>query len=353
MGRAARLKKERREAKGLEAANGQTISLQNPVSEHFASFILGNAQYCDHVVMEGSAKGQHLILCGAGPSLAEHADEWCPKGGQIWGCNSALTWLQKHGHKPTHGFTVDQTAEMVSEWASAPDVEYMVASTVHPHLVEYLLSKERRLMFFHNYVGINRAPVRMPDEEGNMVTMGYEDWMYCALYEGTVRAGSGLNAVTRAIDVARYMGFDQITVLGADCALRVKGEPREDLQVGSPDHLAWLRSSTVMHADGGSALASNATPVTLGGWIDAGTTDRELRDDHKRYWLTKPDMMISAVWLTQMQRTHSDVITLVGDTLPNALTLKTAAYLDQLPKLQDSSGQSIQYRDSMTEGGIQ
>jgi hypothetical protein len=347
MNRAAR----RREQKGLPPllpkAKTQEIKLQSPNSHNHRAFILGNAQFCDHVVEENSHAGQHLVLCGAGPSLAENADEWCHQGDQVWGCNSALTWLSDHGHKVTHGFTVDQQPEMCAEWYSAPDVEYMVASTIHPHLTEYLMSKGRRLRWFHNFVGIQERNVTGVDEHGVTHNLTYEDWVYSAIYPATVRAGSGLNAVTRAIDVARYMGFAKITVLGADCALRLKSRPDPTLEFGSPAYMDWLRNETVMHADGGSALASNATPVTLGGEIDPGTTDTEIRPGHGEWWESKPDLLISAVWLEQMRRTMPDVLNIVGHVLPNALRLKDAAYLSLLPKMVSGSGEDINYVDAV------
>lgn len=340
---------------------GQQIQLQSPQNNNYGAFIIGNAQFCDHVVEENSATGQHLVLCGAGPSLAEHAAEWCPQGDQVWGCNSALTYLYDRGHKVTHGFAIDQNPEMCREWVTAPPVDYLVASTVHPHLTEYLLSKQRKLIWFHNFVGIKEPPVAYAlchdcgastDYEGTICPgcasenmerqmMSSEDYKYCALYPGTVRAGSGLNAVTRAIDVARFMGFDKITILGADCALRLKSKPPTG-SYGTPAHLDWLKNETVMHADGGSALASNATPVTLGGEIDSGTPDERIRPGHGRWWETKPDLMISAVWLVQMVRKIPNV-QLIGDTLPVALLGKTNAYLSMLPKMVDGSGKDIEF----------
>jgi hypothetical protein len=341
---------------------GQEIQLLSPQVNNYGAFILGNAQFCDRVVEQDSHKGQHLILCGAGPSLADDAAEWIPKGDVVMGCNSAATWLIDNGYRCDFALTIDQNPEMVAEWASAPDVEYILASTAHPHLVEYLLSKGRTLRFFHNFVGIQRPPVSyamchgcgVTTDAGTLAcpacqgaemetqTVAYEDWMYMALYPGTVRAGSGLNAVTRAIDVARFMGFSRITVLGADCALRLKSKPPTDYVAGSKEHMDWLRNETVMHADGGSALASNATPVTLGGEIDAGTADETVREGQGVWWETKPDMMISAVWLEQMRRKLPE-LELIGETLPNALRLKSTAFLSRLPKMVDSSGKDIQF----------
>jgi hypothetical protein len=321
MSRQARRRVKREEAKQPQ----QTIQLQNPVAQHFEAFIFGNSLLCDDVVQENSAEGQHVVICGAGPSLAENALLWCAEGDQVWGCNSALTWLASNGYKVTHGITVDQTAHMLTEWAPLPDVEYLIASSVHPHLTELLKQRERRYRFFHNYVGLKKPPVQL---EGGV--MSYEDWMYTTLYPRTCMAGSGLNTVTRAIDVALYMGFAKVTVLGADCALRTR-RPRPNVPFGSEEHRRWLDEDVTMHADGGSALASGATAVTLEGEIDG------------RVWTTKPDMSISAQWLVQMKKVYGERIQLIGDTLPNALMDKGQDFMDRLPTLTDSAGNPLRF----------
>lgn len=371
-------KRRRQQAKvnGL-ASPDQAIRLCNPVADFFTSFIAGNAvswekmaleslrntaphcidellaieEWLPHympdintplaitgvfrdmidqygsdpiVAQQDSAKGQHVVICGAGPSLAEHAAEWCGKSDQLWGCNSALTWLIDKGYNPTHGFTVDQTADMLSEWHSAPDVEYLIASTCHPHLVDYLQAKARNVRFFHNYVGIKERPVSYDGR-----TMEYEDWMYSMLFPATMRAGSGLNAITRAIDIADFMGFSKITVLGADCMLRYSKPCPDGVTQGSPEHLKWLKEDVVMHADGGHALVSGATATTVDGNVDG------------RHILTKVDLMISAVFLVRMKRKMKDKLEIIGDTLPNLLKDKPESYLQRLPSLVDSNGKAI------------
>jgi hypothetical protein len=324
------------------------ILLENPVARFFPAFIVGNAAeyekrfpakkprdlwiptedgqqvrlpYCDKVVEKDSALGQTVVICGAGPSLAEEAAEWVPKGDQVWGCNSAMPWLVENGHKCTHGLTIDQTADMLEEWNTAPDVKYILASTVHPHLTSFLLDKGRDIRFTHNFVGVKEDPVSWPDENGVERTESWEDWAYQVMYQGTVRAGSGLNAVTRAIDVALYMGFEKIIVLGADCCIRFKSKPPDGKGPGDPEFLDWLRKETVMHADGGNALASNATPVVLTGEIDG------------RLFAIKPDLAVSAVWLTVMRRKLGKRLQIVGDGYVNALKHKSNSFLKRLPNL--------------------
>lgn len=292
--------------------------------------IVGPFAQRNYFVEKGSGKGQHLVLCGAGPSLADHADEYCKQGDQLWGCNSAVTWLAEQGHNPTHGFTVDQTAHMYLEWKDAPvDIEYLVATTIHPSLADFLINEGRRYRYFNNFVGIHKPPVMWPDGDGKNRIMSYEEWLYAIMFPETVQCGSGLNAVTRALDLAAYMDFDKITVLGADCFIRTKGKPRNSMQLGSREHKKWLRKNTVMHADGGHALASEATAMVLQATIDG------------RFWMTKPDMVISAQWLIRMAKASGGKIRLVGDTLPNFLYDKDEAFWARMPQMTGTDGQPL------------
>jgi hypothetical protein len=189
--------------------------------------------------------------------------------------------------------------------------------------------------FFHNYVGIKEKPVKWADENGVEKTMEFEDWLYVSNYAPTIRAGSGLNATTRAIDVAMFMGFKEIILLGADCSMRAKRPCPKGVSFGSPEHLQWLKDDVEMHADGGNALASDATATTFEAEIDG------------RYWLTKPDMAITANWLVQMKKkveAKTDVkIRIIGDTLPKAIMGKPEAWRDRLPNLVDKDGNIIRF----------
>jgi hypothetical protein len=335
---------------------GQQIRLENPVSKSFAAFVVGNAAeyerrfppdkprniwipnedggeyrlpYCEKVAKAGVGDGKTVVICGAGPSLKEEAAEWCAKGDEVWGCNSALPWLYENGYKVTHGFTIDQQPQMLEEWHTAPPVEYLLATTVHPHLTDFLLAKGRDITFFHNFCGIKEDPVSWPDANGVEHVEAWEDWAYQIMYEGTVRAGSGLNAVTRAIDVALFMGFSEIIVLGADCCLRFKNPPPKDFGPGTKEFETWLINETTMHADGGHALASGATPVVLTGEVDG------------RLFAVKPDLVITAVWLVVMRRKLKGRLKIIGDGLPNALKHKSNKFLERLPCLTDQDGKPV------------
>jgi len=297
---------------------GQAVELTNPERENFEQFIRDNAAHCERVAVAGSGVGRSLAICGAGPSLADNT-VMLQEIDEVWGCNSAAIWLHDEGHPVNYGFTVDQTVEMLDEWSNPPPIGYLVASSVRPELVRHLLDHGRELTFFHNFVGLAGPPMEL---DGKWVP--YEHWLYDRFYPDTVRVGSALNSVTRAIDLAMFMGFRPIHVLGADCALRVL-RPMPDTEFGTPEHKRWLEEDVVMHADGSSALRSGATHVTMHGTIDG------------RHWESKPDLWVTAVWLVQMARAIPH-LNLVGDTLPNALIDKPDSFLDELPHLQGADG---------------
>ena len=64
-----------------------------------------------------------------------------------------------------------------------------------------------------------------------------------------------------------------------------------------------------------------------------------------RVWVSKPDLLISAVWLEKMRRNMPDRLVFVGDTLPVALRDKSDTFLMRMPNLVDSEGNAIMVPD--------
>ncbi len=309
MGRAARAAAQRKRGEG------QRIHLANPAADDFARHVAENAEYCTAVVEPGVARGQHLVLCGAGPSLAETI-AYCADGDQVWATNGALPWLIANGHRVTHGFTVNQFAAMTALWSPAPDVEYMLASTVDPALSALVYIAGRPATYFHN-------AVLLPEQ----------DELYAKLYPPTICAGSGLNAVTRALDVADFMGFERITVLGADCCLRVPPghPPRSSVTAaaGSAEYMNWL-AGTIMHVNGENPIDGGCPPLTLSGVIDG------------REWVGQADLWITMQWLVRMAKASNGKIRVIGDGLATAMMDKPTAFLDRLPmQVWDSTGKIV------------
>ena len=281
----------------------QHVKMLNDVYELIPGFVLDNARYSARgrsileavggalrgdepdlpVVQPNTRYGHQLALCGAGPSLNAALPLLRRFRGDIWGCNSALPYLQRHGVRVTHGCAIDQTPGMFeTRWNPIPTgLDYYLATSCHPILLRKVLEAGNPVTLFHSFIGY----------AGEMEACGN-------LYPTTIWVGDGYNVVNRLLQVALYLGYSRICLVGADCAL------------GRADAL---------HYDG-QPTARTAYGHILDGVIDG------------RRWRTHPDLAMSAVDLIRQQRAWGDRIELWGDTLPNALRAKSEAFLSGLPK---------------------
>jgi hypothetical protein len=284
-----------------------SITLSNPTQGNWDQYIHDNAvtsgakAFMEHVVREhkrgrqlqqilrtappsprmatyNGCTGRNLVLCGAGPSLRDHWEQYIGPDGiartpktDVWACNSALTWLLDQGATVTHGFGIDQTEGLRDEWRTAPKVTYIIASSVNPVTVAHLMAHGRTIVFFHNFVG-------SPGEIG----------MYRTIWPTSVMVGDGLNSVNRAMCLAQFLNYKKVTILGADGALGIGDE---------------------MHANGDEATAHGATAVIM--------ANPEPIDG--RMWRTKPDMVFSSAQIARMVCSAPNRYQIVGNTLPAAL----------------------------------
>lgn len=321
-------------------------ALTMPNQDHLADHILENRQYCDGIkdmVHPNSMAGKTVNICGAGPSLADFHDELLHRPAhQTWGCNSAVPYLKDHGLPVDHGFCVDQGTEMLNpaEWARTwPDVTYFLSSSVHPDLTRHLRKANRRIRWFHNYLGIQDPEGWKPTKPWQKPTpeSGYEMYLYCTEWPSGAMTGYGLNSVPRAVGLAAWMGFSTIRVYGADCAAK----PTPYLKDQMPNqadgaYTQWL-DTVQLYASGRTprdAYGDNAVMVEA---IVCDDDACDCKTGHPptanvRFWHTRADMVISALHLVDIERMVPSV-QLMGDTLPNAIKRKPQAFFDALPKL--------------------
>ena len=296
----------------------QEIVLRTEPEENIPGFILGNALCprcarptpvndfmagitpdpceCDPpippgrhpVVQADSAEGTEVAICGAGPSLAQYKPFLRDFTGPIWGCNRGLNYLHEWGIPKAVGVAIDPSTRMFGQtWREPPDTEYLLATSVNPGLVWWLEHNERPIRYFHSMRGAKG-----------------ETELYRMLYPPTVLAGHGLNVVNRAVDVADYMGYTRIYLLGADNALGTDG---------------------AFYA--GGERSPNEDQITLTGEIDGKSFE------------TKTDMLMSAVELVRRQQAlkrEGKRLIFMGRTLPAALEGKTEAYLKRVIDWRDA-----------------
>lgn len=257
--------------------------LTNPVTHKLLGYIEQNRPLYSEPLPGRQYENQHVAICGAGPSLKDSAFAGVS---QVWACNSALPYLHSKGVQNLWGVGVDQTPGLLREWLEPPDVTYLVASSCDPALVAHLKWHGRRVLFFHNAVGI-----QVP---------GYaSEWDYyrATWPEPAVMVGEGMNVVSRVIYLAEAFGFERIDIHGADCC---------------------FAPGDVAHANGETVHEAYATPVVMGGTVNG----REFRG--------RPDHLMEAVDLVRKVRRYKGRVRLMGDTLPVALLGKPDEYLDQV-----------------------
>lgn len=314
-----------------------TCQLQMVNQDKLFDQLKANAPHAKNMVQRNQYAGKTVIICGAGPSLAQHHDWlWDTKAHQAWGCNSALPYLKDHQLPASHGFCVDQGIEMLgaAEWERTWDVTYLVATSINPKLREHLQHANRRLVWFHNYLGIKNpdgweAP---KDWQKPSPDAGYEMYLYQTIFPPSVQIGYGLNSVPRAMCLALWLGFSTIWVVGADCAAAPNQAPMPTMVrvtdgtiAPNPAYAEWL-AGVPLYASGRSIkTAYGAEAVAVEGMIEG------------RRWVTRTDMLITAKHMVDMALSFPDKIHLIGDTLPNAILglppAERVAYIETLPKL--------------------
>jgi hypothetical protein len=287
-----------------------TCQLRMPSMAHLLDHIRYNAPFAKKMATADSRIGKTVNIYGAGPSLSDIPVN--PICDEAWACNSALVYLKeaRPDVRITHGFCIDQGVEMLKEWSKTFNVRYLVSSSINPKLTDHLTSHKRKLTFFHNFLGA-------PNSEGYTGEVSEEMSLYQNLYRTSIQVGHGLNAVPRDVCLALAMGFKTIRVYGADCAASPDYIPMPDMESGK--YQDWLKG-LVLYADGRNALDCYGPTSPF----------CEAPDLNGRRWHTRPDMVVSAQHLLDLQRIFPGRIELAGDTLPNAIREVASEDLPQL-----------------------
>lgn len=314
--------------------------MEMPHQEHLFEHIKQNSRYARRMFgsQRNQYQGQTVAICGAGPSLRDYVTSPQPYTDQVWACNSAIRFLKSKNMRVTHAFGIDQGEAMIDDWTPLYDVTYLIASSVHPKLVKYLRTNNRRIRWFHNFLGLH-DPEGWTPPPGCMVCLGtperheevqatypheakpisYEMWLYQNIFASSCVPAYGLNSVARAIGVALYVGFDQILVYGSDCACAPDNPPIP--LIGTPEYEAWTKQ-VVVYADGRTVwdvYGPNGTMIECGGadFIEAREIDGVWQPVWRR-WITRADMVVTAQHLVQIVKENPSV-QLIGDILPNKL----------------------------------
>jgi len=280
------------------------------------------------LIQRDELKGHNAVICGSGPSLKRpeiitRIKQLASKGHLIIACKHAIRHLYDKGIKVDMAVSMDPGAHIARpdiKIYKAPGCRHILASVSDPLLFDYIMSnrpygrwlksltkpqqksilkddykewRAKKLLFrnlkedlpakvaiFHSACGL-AGEVDLYNE---LFGSEHEDCM-----------GGGLNVVNRAVSLAMYMGIDKIVMAGADCGWR-----EED--------------SFYCYGD------NNVEGVNM---KDHGQIDG-------KEWVTRPDMVASAVDLVRHAHENPGRFEHLGDTLPAALMDKDDDFLTQV-----------------------
>ncbi len=250
---------------------------------------LGLPVYQKNMLRREDGTGQPIVLAGAGPSLTTDETiaavrDWVENRG-------ALLVAVKKAIKVLHdaGFKIDWAASMdpgdhiacPERIFKAPGTKHLIASSSDPALFEYL--KDEEVWIFHSATGYE-----------------HEVALYNRHFKNGTVMGGGYNVLNRALAAFLYMGCRPVCLVGADGG--------------------WREGET-FYADG----TWNRPGVDM---CDNGMIDG-------RPWMTRPDMLASAVALARVAKTFSEEdFVIVGDVLPAKLRGRDEDFLRQCAQFE-------------------
>ena len=306
------------------------IKFTNPNTKNYQS----NIEYAAKLhkkkgvktISENMLEGRNAVVCGNGPSLGQPEvldaiRDRVIAGDLVIACKGAIRFLFEKGINPDYAVTMDPGAHIARpdrKIYKAPSCTHIVASSSDPLVFKYLRSsmpyqkwlesiskKDQKAVLQDDYILWVAGELTFddtPQEDLHSKVMIFhsatglkdETKLYKDLFTDDACMGGGYNVTNRAISAAIYMGIDKITLAGVD------GGWRED---------------QTFYADG--AAMRKGVDMNDMGLVDGPP------------WMTRPDMLASAVAMAKLIKKDPDRFTTLGDTLPGKLAEKDDAFLDQ------------------------
>lgn len=156
------------------------------------------------LAMAPCRNGGKFIICGSGPSLAEHIEEVRKDqedGYPICAIKGAYDYLRDHGITPDMFVSVEPRRRPVKN--PSKKTIYLMASRCNREDIDELREKGCTILLWHSWSN-QEAP----------------------LSEGKFAIGGGSTSGLRAVNIAYVLGFLKIKMYGMDSCLGKKGEKR-------------------------------------------------------------------------------------------------------------------------------
>lgn len=239
------------------------------------------------------AKG--VVVCGTAPSLVKAGSLREIKrlqsiGFKVFAVKQSIRILPEYGIIPDFSVAMDPGEKQIKKTPLDPRVTYLVATSCHPRMFDYLLKGGANVVLFHSACGAATETLCEMDLYAKYFPEN-------ASYESV--ASGGYTVVNRAIAVAEWMGAKRISIAGAP--------------------FGW-RDDEDYYAPTVTEPASNASGPTL---------DDQGRVDGKR-WYSKADLLPSAMSVARKAKANPGKFSFIGDSLAAALASKSDAFLERV-----------------------
>ena len=227
---------------------------------------------------------QKCVIVSPGPSVTrfdviEKIRRLAKNGAVVFGIKEGLKLLVERKIQPRYAVQIDAGHNQIKKTPIVKGVTYCLATTVHPVVFLHLLDGGCPLYVFNSAADAKNAV----ENEHQLYTrhfrkLGWDGW-------GAI---GGYDVTSRAVAVAIRMGFSKIWVAGADYG---------------------FRPGSSYYAKGCTEKAGNSKiEVTDNGYIDGP----------KRPWITRPDLLGSAVHMGRLCKLGK--IHILGDSMAKSLS---------------------------------
>ncbi len=299
----------------------------------------GNIRSCAarglELVERDCHKGERALICSTGPTITEKkvlskVKRLAKAGWVVFGLKETIPFLKKHGVKVTYSVSMDPTGDRQAKRTPIdPGVIYCVASSCSPILFDHLIDGGCEVKVFHSACGHAENSyepgimIQLDDKNFSVVDGIFEletldGKGFCPLvpmfrdevtvYENEFKSNGktavmqgGFTVTNRALALAKFMGFEKITMAGTDFGWRKEG--------GS--HYSEL--------------------------VAVETYDDKYMEDHGEVegkpWYTKPDQLASAADVAK--KIKAKEVTVLGDSLAVALSKRSDDFLENICRVEN------------------
>jgi len=354
---------------GAPGSGNMKIKFTNPNIDNYE----GNIKYAaqlhkeKHIQMASrdSLKGRNAIVCGSGPSLKDpkvlkRIKRKLNKGYLLFACKGAIKFLYEKGIKVDYGVTMDPGAHIARpdrKIYRAPGTTHILASSSDKLLFDYMLSElpygewlnslteeEQKRVLMADFDKWKNDGFRPDVSKGKQLVEDHpakvlifhsatglknELNLYKTLFSDGSCMGGGYNVVNRAISIARYMGIDHITLAGVDSGWRMN----DDFYVDGPAMMDGVNM-----CDNGKIELTPQEQNEYANMLQIIDSEEKLnqlpqkvreryRVLNSKVWMTRPDMLASAVAMAKMIKKEPDRYDVIGDAMPAFLVKKDDEFL--------------------------